>query len=133
MYFFIQLLFKRVKQESYGGRKKGDFKTIADDVGVSISVVSRVLRNKKKVVPITAATKKQVLESAVKHGLQTNRNIGIMIPDNIMNYDLVHYPFVAGVFSQANNYNFGVFSASFSENAARRISRSFWKVGMFWG
>jgi DNA-binding LacI/PurR family transcriptional regulator len=96
--------------------EKVTLKTIADDVGVSISVVSRVLNNRKKKVPITQATKRRILESAIKHNLRTNSNIGIFIPDRLMDYDLVHYPFVAGLFSQAHEYNYGIFCTAFSNN-----------------
>ena len=96
--------------------KKVTLKTIADDVGVSISVVSRVLNNKKKRISITPQTKRRILESAINHNLRINNNIGIFIPDSIMNYDLIHYPFVAGVFSQAHEYGYGVFCTSFSDN-----------------
>jgi len=96
--------------------KKVTLKTIADDVGVSISVVSRVLNNKKKKVSITPQTKKKILESAIKYDLRINNNIGIFIPDRIMNNDLIHYPFVAGVFSQAHEYDYGVFCSAFNEN-----------------
>lgn len=96
--------------------KKVTLKTIADDVGVSISVVSRVLNNKKKKVPITPDTKRRILKSAINHNLRTNSNIGIFIPDRLMDYDLVHYPFVAGVFSQAHEYDYGIFCTAFSDN-----------------
>ncbi len=95
--------------------KKVTLKTIADDVGVSISVVSRVLNNKKKIVSITPQTKKRILESAIKHDLRMNSNIGIFIPDIIMDCDFIHYPFVAGVFSQAHKLDYGVFCSAFSD------------------
>jgi len=96
--------------------KKVTLKTIADDVGVSISVVSRVLNNKKKIVPITPQTKKRILESAIKHDLRINNNIGIFIPETIMDSDFIHYPFVAGVFSQAHEYDYGVFCTAFNDD-----------------
>lgn len=96
--------------------KKVTLKTIADDVGVSISVVSRILNNKKKIVSITPQTKRRVLESAIKHGLRMNNNIGIFIPDTIMGSDFIHYPFVAGVFSQAHKLDYGVFCSAFNDD-----------------
>lgn len=84
-------------------------KSIADEVGVTPSVVSRVMRNNSSTIAIGQQTKQKILDLAIEKGIRLNNNIAVFIPGFHPSNESYFYSFLAGVMLQANKYNFGVF------------------------
>lgn len=96
---------------SNGAEHKVTLKEIAEKVDVSISVVSRTLRNKSTSLPISQVTKNKILDVATEMGWRRNSNIGVIIPKAVTVNKSYYLQYMDGVFQEANRQGNGIFTA----------------------
>ncbi|OQA85570.1 MAG: HTH-type transcriptional regulator KdgR [Lentisphaerae bacterium ADurb.Bin242] len=91
------------------------FSSIARELKVSTAVVSSVMRNTSSTTLASRATKQRVLESAWKHGLRLNNNVGIFVPEEVRKNEALFYPAFAGIAERCAQLGFGTFHVNSSE------------------
>lgn len=89
------------------------FTSLAQELGVTPSVVSRVMKNNSTTISIGKTTKKKILEMAWERGLQLSQSIGIIAPA-LEEINTFFYPAAAGLLDRCAQLGFGIFSARLS-------------------
>ena len=100
--------------------EKITFTSIARELGVTTSVVSRVMKNNSTTISIGRETKKKILTMAWERGLQLNRNIGLIASgrDEISTF---YPPAAAGILERCGELGFGIFSGHYKEESNAEI------------
>ena len=93
------------------------FSSIAREIGVTPSVVSRVMRNTSTTITIGKETKRRILDLAWSRGFQLNRNVGLIAPDK-KDIGLIYHPAATGVLERCAELGFGIFNALYGEDGA---------------
>lgn len=104
------------------GNGKATLKSIADELGVTPSVVSRVMRNNSTTITIGQETKRKILELAIEKGIRLNNNIAVFIPDFGSENESYFHSFLSGIMLQANEYKYGVFCGKTGPDGSDRQS-----------
>lgn len=91
------------------------FSSLAREIGVTTSVVSRVLNNNSTTISIGAEMKRRILEAAWEKGLILNSNIGLMVPESVSKADFLYYPTLSGIIQHCIMFEYGLLNSSFGD------------------
>ena len=97
-------------------RDRVTFSSIAKEIGVTTSVVSRVMNNNSSTISIGKTTKRRVLDAAWEKGFFLNRNIGLMVPERVSKADFIYYPSLAGIIHESMKLDYGILNLSYDDS-----------------
>lgn len=107
-----------MRNNTIESNSKITFSSLAKEIGVTTSVVSRVLKNTSTTIAIGQNTKRKILDIAWERGYRLNNNIGFMATTKNMSVDLHYYPVTTGILERCATLNLGIFSSSFDDDNA---------------
>ncbi len=99
---------------------KINFSSIAREMGVTPSVVSRVMRNTSTTITIGKETKKRILGLAWERGFLLTRSVGLIASDR-KDIGLLYHPAATGVLERCAELGMGIFSAHYHEGKTAGI------------
>ncbi|OQA85000.1 MAG: HTH-type transcriptional repressor CytR [Lentisphaerae bacterium ADurb.Bin242] len=98
--------------------EKYSYASIARELGVSKALVSSVLRNTSVTTGSSKKTKRQILELAWNNGLRLNSNIGIVIPREVAQNQILYYHGLVGVIEKCSAFGYNLTSMIVDEHSA---------------
>lgn len=112
--------------------KKESFSSIARELGVSIAVVSNVIRNTSSTTLASVATRQKILRVAWEKGVRPNNNIGVVVPADVHQNESIFFPGFAGISACCTKLGFGVFHTCAEDTIPEFIANRNVSGVIFW-